>query len=128
MHLLGGREYPDALTGVDPKFGLVHERDNEGIVVAMFEGKHVRFGFANDLKVQEWNATWKAKRIGRLLPPFLTRLLERYASYAHRPGIPRVPSALVPAPAQVTEAPAPACELRDEVAAALVDAAQTKAP
>ncbi|HEV2682082.1 MAG TPA: hypothetical protein VGV14_16375 [Rhodanobacter sp.] len=125
MHLLGGREDPTVLEGIDPTYGLVHEQDNEGIVVAMFEGKNIRFGFANDLKVQEWNATWKAKRIGRLLPPFLTRLLERYASYAHRPGIPRVPSALVPTRAPVTEAHVP--DLPDGIAAATSKAAQSTA-
>lgn len=114
MHLLPGREDPDALTGIDPAFGLVREKDNEGIVVAMHDGKHFRFGFAKNLKVQEWNTAWKAKRIGRLLPPFLTRLLERYASYSHRPGIPRVPSALVPATLAAEES-SPACELPDAV-------------
>ena len=96
MHLLGGFEAPDALDKVDPKFGQVPEQDNEGVVVAMFNGKHIRFAFNRNLKVQAWNATWKGLRIGRLLPPFLTRLLERYAAYSHRPGIPRVPSVLVP--------------------------------
>jgi hypothetical protein len=96
MHLLPGREDPDALADIDAKYGLVREQDNEGIVVAMYEGKNVRFGFAKNIKPQEYNATWKGYRIGRLLPPFLTRLLERYASYSHRPGIPRVPSALLP--------------------------------
>lgn len=103
MYLLRGREVPEILKNVDTEFGLVREQDNEGIVVAMFDGKHVRFGFAADLKPEKWNAGWKAKRIGRLLPPFLTRLLERYASYSHRPGIPRVPSALVPAPTLVED-------------------------
>src|SRR6185437_4502294 len=74
MHLLRGLEL-DAIK-VDPDFGNVQEQDNEGIVFAMVDGKHVRFNFAKDLKVQAFNATWKANRIGRLLPPFLTRLLE----------------------------------------------------
>lgn len=68
-----------------------------------------------ELHGQAFNATWKANRIGRLLPPFLTRLLERYVAYSHRPGVPRVPSALVPAP--ITEARAPDYELPDEAAA-----------
>lgn len=56
------------------------------------------FSFKNDLKVKKYDATLQGQRMGRLLPPFLTRLLERYAAYAHRPGIPRVPSALIPVP------------------------------
>lgn len=103
MHLLKGREEPDVLKNVDPKFGRVNERDNEEIVIAMIDGKHIRFAFNSNLKVQSWDA-WKKKRIGRLLPPFLTRLLERYAAYSHRPGLPRIPSALLDA----DNGPAPA--------------------
>lgn len=62
---------------------------------ALVDGKHVTFNFKKDLRVQAFNSTWRGYRVGRLLPPFLTRLLERYAAYSHRPGIPRVPSALV---------------------------------
>lgn len=104
MHLLSGYEATDI--DVDPTFGQVHEQHNEAIVFAMYEGKHIRFGFKPPLKLKEFTATWRQNRIGRLLPPFLTRLLERYASYFQRPGIPRVPSALVPlAPAATTEIP-----------------------
>lgn len=31
-----------------------------------------------------------------MLPPFLTKVTQRYAAYSHRPGLPRVPSALMP--------------------------------
>lgn len=111
LHLLRGREVPDVLESVDPKFGRVLEQDNEEIVVAMFEGKHVRFAFNADLRVEPWG-TWKTKRIGRLLPPFLTRLQQRYAAYSHRPGLPRVPSALVTAlPATPSADGVPAAEV-----------------
>lgn len=113
MHLLRGRQV-DTIN-VDPKFGNVQEQDNEGIVFAMYEGKHIRFGFATHLKVQAFNATFKANRIGRLLPPFLTRLLERYAAYSHRPGIPRVPSALLPAQAIVEGESGVVCELPEAI-------------
>ena len=95
MHLLRGEEAPDVLNTVDPDYGQVPEKDNEAIIVAMCEGKHIRFKFVKDLIVDGFG-TWKTLRIGRLLPPFLTRLLERYAAYSQRPGIPRVPSALLP--------------------------------
>lgn len=88
------------------------ERDNEAIVYAMYDGKHISFRFKSDLKIKEWsgNQGWKDKRIGRLLPPFLTRLLERYAAYSHRPGLPRVPQVLIPSAspaAAVSTEPAP---------------------
>jgi len=121
MHLLRGREI--STIKVDPEFGNVQEQDNEGIVFAMYEGKHVRFGFAKHLKVQAFNATYKANRIGRLLPPFLTRLLERYAAYSHRPGIPRVPSALLPAQTAVEGAGGVVCELPEQAVESANDAA-----
>ncbi|MET4730669.1 hypothetical protein ABIE09_004489 [Lysobacter enzymogenes] len=109
MHLLRGRSL-DAIK-IDPTYGNVQEQDNEGIVYAMYDGEHVRFGFANNIKVQNFTADFKNKRIGRLLPPFLTRLLERYAAYSHRPGIPRVPSALLPQQVIAEGGNAAACEL-----------------
>lgn len=113
MHLLRGR--PLDLIKVDPKFGNVQEQDNEGIVFAMYEGEHVRFSFANNLKVLPFNAAFKAKRIGRLLPPFLTRLLERYAAYSHRPGVPRVPTALMPVQNTVEGEDGVVCELPESI-------------
>lgn len=100
MHLLSGYEATDI--DVDPTYGQVHEQHNEAVVFAMYEGKHIRFKFKPPLKLKEFTPTWRQQRIGRLLPPFLTRLLERYASYFQRPGIPRVPSALVPLPPVAT--------------------------
>lgn len=101
MHLLTGNVATDV--HVDPVFGQVVEQHNEAIVFAMYEGKHFRFKFKPAIKPKEFGTTMRDQRIGRLLPPFLTRLLERYAAYAQRPGIPRVPSALIPAPAPAKE-------------------------
>jgi hypothetical protein len=115
MHLLTGRELESVK--VDPDFGAVIEQDNEGVVFAMYEGKHIRFAFGTHVKVQAYNATYKAARIGRLLPPFLTRLLERYAAYSHRPGIPRVPTALLPSQARVDGEGGVVCDLPEAAVA-----------
>ena len=98
MFLLKGQPIADGGLTFIPGAGAVAERDNEAIVYAMYEGTHVRFRFLEDIKIQKWagQSGWKNKRIGRLLPPFLTRLLERYAAYSHRPGLPRVPTVLLP--------------------------------
>lgn len=119
MYLLTGEEDSEMLYGADRGNGLVPERDTEAVVVAMCDGKHIRFKFKPNLKVKEWSNAYRDKRIGRLLPPFLTRLLERYAAYLQRPGIPRVPAALFPT--QPTEAAAPidecaACEAESPTA------------
>lgn len=116
MYLLKGQPIGhDKLTfirGAD----AVAEKDNEAIVYAMYDGNHVRFRFLEEIKIKEWsgNKGWKDKRIGRLLPPFLTRLLERYAAYSHRPGLPRVPWVLIPMEAagdSEDSADQPACEV-----------------
>jgi len=47
-------------------------------------------------------------RIGRLLPPYLTRLQQRYSAYLQRPGLSRIPRAALPViPALTPAAPAP---------------------
>lgn len=43
-----------------------------------------------ELKVLPWK-TIKDKRIGRLLPPFITRIQQKYSSYIQRQGLPRIP-------------------------------------
>ena len=96
MYLLRGEEAPDTLKTIHPTFGQPAEQDNEAIIIAMYEGKHIKFKFKPDLTLEGFGS-WKNDRIGRLLPPFLTRLLERYAAYSQRPGLPRVPAELLPA-------------------------------
>lgn len=98
MFLLKGQPIAEDRLTFIPGAGAVAERDNEAIVYAMHEGTHVRFRFMEDIRPQKWAGQngWKDKRIGRLLTPFLTRLLERYAAYSHRPGLPRVPTVLLP--------------------------------
>lgn len=73
------------------------EQHNEALIFSAYKSKNLSFRFkeikiVSQTKLQEENYT----RIGRLIPPFLTRLLQRYAAYCHRPGIPRIPDELVP--------------------------------
>lgn len=37
-------------------------------------------------------------KIGRLLPPFITQIQQRFAFYFHRQGVPRTPECLIPTP------------------------------
>jgi hypothetical protein len=73
----------------DSQYGLVRESDSQCIVFAIKDGATVSFAFKT-LKVEPWGQ-WKDKRIGRLLPPFLTRLQQRYSDYLQRPGLTRIP-------------------------------------
>jgi len=74
-------------------YGTLKETEAETIVFAMTNGISVSFRL-KELSTGTWGE-WKEKRIGRLLPPFLTRLQQRYAAYLQRPGITRVPEAAV---------------------------------
>jgi hypothetical protein len=95
-YLLKGDKISDTKVRADinEKYGHMSERDTECIVFGMTEGKTVSFRFA-ELLVEE-SGDWMASRIGRLLPPYLTRLQQRYAAYLQRPGLSRIPKAAWP--------------------------------
>lgn len=71
------------------KYGNFEERDNQSIVFAIIDGKTYDFAFKN-LLIKNWSEI-KDKRIGRLLPPYITRIQQRYALYLQRQGLPRTP-------------------------------------
>ena len=85
------------------KYGHMSESDTESVVFGMTGGATVSFQFA-ELLVEE-SGGWIACRIGRLLPPYLTRLQQRYAAYLQRPGLSRVPRAAWPIPPPVAATP-----------------------
>ena len=45
----------------------------------------------------------KDQRIGRLLPPFITRVTQKYGLYIHRQGLPRLPKEVIPAVAPIED-------------------------
>ncbi len=77
---------------LDEDYGKMRESDNNTIIFNMLGGKSFDFRF-KDLNIVEWGKL-KDKRIGRLLPPYVTRLHQRYAYYLQRPGIPKIPKGL----------------------------------
>lgn len=72
----------------------------------MFEGAAYCIEF-KDLRMEAWEK-WKSHRKGRLLPPFSTRLQEKYAGYLQRTGLPTLPKILRPALTVVSASPAQA--------------------
>lgn len=74
------------------KYGEFNEQHNQAIVLSI-QGKTYDFRF-KDLKLIEWNDL-KEKLIGRLLPPYITRIQQRYALYLQRQGLPRTPEIAV---------------------------------
>lgn len=75
------------------KYGNFEEIDNESIVFNMINGKTFKFAF-KELTIMKWSEI-KNKRIGRLLPPYITRMQQRYALYLQRQGLPRIPTTAV---------------------------------
>ncbi len=47
-----------------------------------------------DLRVKQWNEI-KTKRIGRLLPPHITKIQQKYSFYLQRQGLPAVPEVAI---------------------------------
>lgn len=101
LYLLKGCEKNLSDLDCDSDRGLIREHDNEAVVYPVLEGKALRFGF-KDLDMKKWGEL-KGKRVGRLLPPFLTRLQQRYSSYLQRPGLSRLPNAAFPLSEEAAE-------------------------
>lgn len=71
------------------QYGNFSEIDSQSIVFSMLGGKTYDFRFKN-LAIKKW-AELKDKRVGRLLPPYITRIQQRYSLYLQRQGLPRTP-------------------------------------
>lgn len=92
LYLLKGTVVENAHAQINPTIGKIPEKDNEAIIFALRDGLTIKFHF-KDLFKKTWTEM-KDRRIGRLLPPFLTHVLQRFAAYSHRPGLPRIPRVL----------------------------------
>ena len=73
--------------------GQYLEKPNHAVIAFIDEGKIIEFKFSK-FKVQHWNDL-KEVRIGRLLPPYINRIQQRYALYMQRQGLPRIPDAAI---------------------------------
>jgi hypothetical protein len=96
LYLLQAKRVDDVESKIDHKFGtFTSEKDGEAIIFAMMDGETYSIKF-KDMKIKTLKVMNKegAVRVGRLLPPFITRVQQRYAAYVQRPGMPRIPSAL----------------------------------
>ena len=95
LYLLRAKEVEGAEKQINTEFGnITSEKDNEAIVYAMFGGTTFSVKF-KDMKIMKIKKIGQdATRVGRLLPPFMTRVQQRYAAYIQRPGLPRIPAAM----------------------------------
>jgi hypothetical protein len=135
LYLLKGTERSFADLKYDDEYGFIPEQDNEAIIFPVHEGKALCFKFRRLYVVK--GKELKGKRIGRLIPPYLTRLQERYSAYLQRPGLTRLPKVAFPAPAPVATvdvietvaavAPPEATVVQPEAEEAVAAAAEIKA-
>jgi hypothetical protein len=72
-----------------PEYGHFSERSDKEIIPFINNGKIIEFCF-KELEVISFDKM-KANRIGRLLPPYITKLQQRYSLYLQRQGLPRIP-------------------------------------
>jgi hypothetical protein len=75
------------------KYGNFEEIDSQSIAFSIIKGKTYDFRFKN-LEIRKWSEI-KATRVGRLLPPYITRVQQRYSLYLQRQGLPRTPEVAV---------------------------------
>lgn len=96
LYLIRGNKVTDSSfhTNFNSTFGNFNDRDTNGTVFAMHEGVTVCFQF-QDLHIGQWG-DWRGKRIGRLIPPYSTRLQQRFGAFIQRIGLPRIPLQAVP--------------------------------
>ncbi len=73
--------------------GQYLEKPNHAIVAFLDSGKIIEFKFS-DFNIRSWSEI-KAIRIGRLLPPYINRIQQRYSLYMQRQGLPRIPDAAI---------------------------------
>ncbi len=73
----------------DKTYKHFKEIDSQAIVFSMLDGVTFDFRF-KDLTLRPWSEL-KDKRIGRILPPYITRIQQRYAMYLQRQGLPAIP-------------------------------------
>ncbi|MEB1955754.1 hypothetical protein [Xanthomonas campestris] len=92
LYLLKGELVDQSKIDIGEKYGEIRDRDDQFTIYAMLDGKSYRFGF-KDLEIKP-RADWEAYRKGRLLPPFSTRLQQKYAAYLQRSGVSAVPRVL----------------------------------
>jgi len=61
--------------------------------IAFIDGKIIEIKL-RDLQIKQWDHI-KSKRIARLLPPYITKIQQKYSFYLQRQGLPAIPEAAI---------------------------------
>jgi len=89
MYCLRGRIFDEKKIDTKNWMGNFDEKINHTFVPFIDGGKIIEILF-RDIKIKKWNDI-KNYRIGRLLPPYITRLQQKYSFYLQRQGLPGIP-------------------------------------
>lgn len=71
-------------------YGAFSELDCQSVVFPLDELRSIDFRF-KELEINKWG-DWKKFRIGRLLPPHINRIQQKYGLYIQRQALPRIPT------------------------------------
>lgn len=97
LHLLRGTRQPSPTS--KSKFSELEKigrGPNKILIHTLLDERPYLFAFG-DAQIAEWDAI-KDRRVGRLLPPFITRVQQMHAAYIQSEGLPRVTPALYDIP------------------------------
>jgi hypothetical protein len=89
IYLLGAIKLKHLEKHYDNYYGIFIDNDSQFTVFPVDNGKAIQFDF-NQFTIVEFK-DWKQYRIGTLLPPFITRLIQRFGTYLQRQGLPKIP-------------------------------------
>ena len=81
--------------------GAIIERKNSSIIPFVYNGKILKINF-DKIHIFQWNQSlmtkegtkeriFKEARVGRVLPPYITAIQQKYAFYLQRQGLPAIP-------------------------------------
>lgn len=94
LYLLKGKEIDETKINSEQNDGIVFNQGNfqekiNNCIVAFVNGKILSFSLRT-LTIKKWNEI-KEKRLGRILPPFITKIQQKYSAYLQRQGLPSIP-------------------------------------
>lgn len=74
--------------------GQLHSRDDKVYVPFIINEKIIEFDFYK-FKIKKFDDNYKKNRIGRILPPYITRIQQLFSAYMIREGLPDIPDAAI---------------------------------
>ena len=95
LYLIKGNKLtePQLKKSFSYKYGQLKEIESQVIIFPIDSGKAIDFRFKS-LEIKKWGDI-KNTRIGRILPPQIDRIQQRYAHYLIRYGLSRIPESAI---------------------------------